>query len=185
MRRIQPAESVVLVVDVQERLAPAMPEPQLAALTRATTVLLEAAKLLGAGVIATEQYPKGLGPTIPVIQEKLTAAGVDVLPKMAFSACEADGFEARWSKLGARVAIVVGMETHVCVYQTVRELCARGVPVLVPFDGVSSRRDDHKQVGLDLCQGAGATITTMETVVFDWLRVAGTEPFRHLSKLLR
>ncbi|EYF02930.1 isochorismatase family protein [Chondromyces apiculatus] len=185
VRRVQPAESVVVVVDVQERLAPAMPEAQLAALTRAATVLIEGAGLLGAGVLATEQYPKGLGPTIPRIQEKLDAAGVTVLPKMTFSACEAEGFEALWTKRGARVAIVVGMETHVCVYQTVRDLCAQGIEVLVPADGVASRREDHRQVGLDLCRSAGATITTMETVVFDWLRVAGTEPFRMLSKLIR
>ena len=78
-----------------------------------------------------------------------------------------------------------GMETHVCVYQTVRELCARGVRVHVPIDGVASRREDHRLTGIELCRAAGATITTMETVVFDWLRIAGTEPFKQLSKLIR
>jgi nicotinamidase-related amidase len=84
-----------------------------------------------------------------------------------------------------RAAIVVGMETHVCVYQTVRELAARGVDVFVPMDGVASRRDDHRAAGLELCRAAGATITTMETVVFDWLRRAGTDVFKHLSKRIR
>ncbi|HSN99028.1 MAG TPA: isochorismatase family protein, partial [Candidatus Nanopelagicales bacterium] len=112
-------------------------------------------------------------------------AGAPVVSKMEFSACEAGGFEQLWAKRSPRVAIVVGMETHVCVYQTVRELCARGVLVHVPIDGVASRREDHRQTGIELCRAAGATITTMETVVFDWLRVAGTEPFRQLSRLIR
>lgn len=185
MRRIEPAESAVVVVDVQEKLAAAMPEPQLAALTRATTVLIEAAMRLGTRVLATEQYPKGLGPTLAPIAEKLAQAGAPILPKMEFSACEAPGFEGVWNEHPPRVAIVVGMEAHVCVYQTARDLAARGMLVQVPLDGVASRRDDHRLAGLDLCRAAGATITTMETVVFDWLRVAGTDDFRHLSKLIR
>jgi nicotinamidase-related amidase len=185
MRRIDPAESAVVIVDVQEKLAAAMPEAQMAALTRAATVLIEAARLLGAEVIATEQYPQGLGKTIAPIAERLAEAGAPVIPKMEFSACEAAGFERAWSKRAPRAAVVVGMESHVCVYQTVRELVARGVLVHVPLDGVASRRDDHRLAGLDLCRAAGATVTTMETVVFDWLRLAGTEPFRRLSKLIR
>jgi nicotinamidase-related amidase len=185
MRRIQPSESAVIVIDVQERLASAMPEAQLGALTRAATILIEAARLLGAGVIATEQYPKGLGPTIAPIAAKLAEAGAPTLSKMDFCACDAEGFERAWAKHPPRAAVVVGMETHVCVFQTVRELCARGVDVHVPIDGVASRREDHRQAGIELCRAAGATVTTMETVVFDWLRVAGTEPFRQLSKLIR
>ena len=185
MRRIQPAESAVLVVDVQERLAAAMPEAQMAALTRAATVLIEAARLLGAGVLATEQYPKGLGPTIPEIKAKLEEVAAPIISKMEFSACDCDAFDQAWAKRAPAVAIVLGMETHVCVFQTVRELCARGTTVFVPIDGVASRREDHRQAGIELCRAAGATITTMETVVFDWLRVAGTEPFRQLSRLIR
>ena len=77
------------------------------------------------------------------------------------------------------------MEAHVCVFQTVRELTARGVTVHVPLDGVASRRDDHRAAGLSLCSAAGATVTTMETIVFDWLRRAGTDEFKRLSKLIR
>jgi nicotinamidase-related amidase len=77
------------------------------------------------------------------------------------------------------------MEAHVCVFQTVRELAARGINVLVPIDGVASRRDDHRAAGLELCRAAGATLTTMETVVFDWLQRAGTAEFKKISKLVR
>lgn len=185
MRRIEPSASAVIVIDVQEKLAAAMPAPQMDALTRAATVLIEAARRLGAAVIATEQYPAGLGRTVAPIAEKLAHAGAPVIHKMEFSACDALDFERAFSERAPRTAIVVGMEAHVCVFQTVRELAARGVAVHVPLDGVASRRDDHRLAGLDLCRAAGATITTAETVVFDWLRVAGTDDFKHLSKLIR
>lgn len=185
MRRIEPSASAVIVIDVQEKLAAAMPAPQMEALTRAATVLIEAARRLGAAVIATEQYPAGLGCTVAPIAEKLAQAGAPVIPKMEFSACDALEFERAFNERAPRTAVVVGMEAHVCVFQTVRELAARGVAVHVPLDGVASRRDDHRLAGLDLCRTAGATITTAETVVFDWLRVAGTDHFKHLSKLIR
>ncbi|MGK4009265.1 isochorismatase family protein [Sorangium sp. So ce1036] len=185
MRRLEPAASAVIVVDVQEKLSAAMPAPRMEALTRAATVLIEAARRLGAPVLATEQYPAGLGRTLAPIAERLEQAGAPVFSKMEFSACDSADFERAWSQLGPRAAIVVGLEAHVCVFQTVRDLAARGVPVHVPLDGVASRRDDHRLAGLDLCRAAGATITTAETVVFDWLRVAGTGDFKHLSKLIR
>src|SRR6185369_14043339 len=105
--------------------------------------------------------------------------------KTYFSACDDAAFDRAFTALGARSIVVVGMETHVCVYQTVRELVARGLDVHVPIDGVASRRDDHRTAGLELCRAAGATLTTMETVVFDWLRRAGTDEFKQLSKRIR
>jgi nicotinamidase-related amidase len=185
MRRLVPSQCAVLVVDVQERLASAMPAGQMAELGRAATVLLEASRLLGARAIYTEQYPAGLGPTLPPIAEALTRAGATRVEKVDFSACDEPAFARAWSAVGAPTAIVLGMETHVCVYQTVRELAARGVDVHVLLDGVASRRDDHRATGLDLCRAAGATVTTMETVVFDWLRRAGSAEFKQLSKLIR
>jgi nicotinamidase-related amidase len=186
MRRLDPQASVVLVIDVQEKLAAAMPEDRMKDLVRAGTVLLEAAALLGGRVIATEQYPAGLGRTVAPLGDKLRAMNAPVVEKVDFCACDELAFERAWAAIGpSRTAIVVGMETHVCVYQTVRELCARGTAVHVVQDGVASRRDDHRAVGLDLCCGAGATITTMETVVFDWLGRAGTDAFKKLSKMIR
>jgi len=183
MRRVDPKECAVLIIDVQQKLAPAMPPEQLASLTRAATVLIEAARMLGAPVLVTEQYPSGLGHTIPAIAEKLS--GAQVIEKLDFSACGAREFERALSKTGVRSAVVVGMETHICVFQTVRDLAARGMNVLVPLDGVASRREDHRQAGLDLCRAAGATVTTMETVVFDWLGRAGSDEFKKISKLIR
>ena len=185
MRRLDPVECAVLVIDVQERLAAAAPPAQLAELTRAATVLVDAATRLGARVLATEQYPAGLGGTLAPVAAELARAGVTPIAKMEFSACDNHDFERALARADARAVIVVGMEAHVCVFQTARELAARGVDVFVPIDGVASRRDDHRAAGIDLCRAAGATITTMETVVFDWLRRAGTEAFKHLSRRIR
>lgn len=185
MNRLEPSECVVVVVDVQDKLAAAMPAAQMAELTRAARVLVEAARSLGARVIATEQYPQGLGRTIAPVAESLASASAPVVEKLHFSACDEPAFDRLFAGARARTAIVVGMETHVCVYQTVRELAARGVDVQVPIDGVASRRDDHRALGLDLCRASGATTTSMETVVFDWLRRAGTDEFKRLSKMIR
>ena len=176
---------MLLVVDVQEKLAPAMPADAMIALERAARILVEAAATLGAAVLATEQYPAGLGRTVGAIAEDLARVSAPVLEKIAFSAVEAPGFREALDDKRPSSVIVIGMETHVCVYQTVRELCARGLEVHVPLDGVCSRRDDHKAVGLELMRSLGARITTAETVVFDWLRKAGTPEFKKLSKLIR
>jgi len=185
MQRLDPRQCAVLIIDVQEKLAAAMPPPQLAELTRAAGVLIEAAELLGAKVIATEQYPAGLGHTLPSLAERLERARAPVIEKLEFSACDNVAFERALAGTRAHAAVVVGMEAHVCVFQTARDLAARGTLVLVPLDGVASRRDDHRAAGLSLCQAAGATITTMESVVFDWLRVAGSNEFKRLSKMIR
>ena len=186
MKRLDPKTTALIVVDVQERLAPAMHEPSMTALLRAAAILLEAADALGASVLATEQYPQGLGPTVAPVRERLVSRGAPVLTKTAFSAVDAAGFPAAWAAIGVpRAAVVIGMEAHICVFQTVRELARRGVEVHVPIDGVASRRDDHRQAGIDLCRAAGATITTSETVAFDWLRRAEGEAFKRISKAVR
>lgn len=185
MRRLSPKECAVVVVDVQEKLAAAMPERQMSELARSANVLLEAVELLGAHALATEQYPSGLGPTIAPVAERLERLKVPRISKLDFAACDEPAFERAWAAQSPRKAIVIGMEAHVCVFQTVRELVARGIEVHVPMDGVASRRDDHRAAGLDLCRAAGAIVTTTETVVFDWLKRAGSDEFKRLSKLIR
>ena len=175
LSRLDPASTAIVVVDIQERLAPAMPETQLAQVLRSGRILLEAAGMFSAPVFATEQYPRGLGPTVDAIAEPLEALQVQPIEKLSFSACEAPGFSEAFEAAAPRAAVVIGMESHVCVYQTVRDLTARGVDVHLPIDGVSSRRDDHRDAGIDLCVRAGAVRTTTETIAFDWLQVAGTD----------
>jgi nicotinamidase-related amidase len=183
--RLDPRESIVVVVDAQERLFSAMPEPAGKDLLRSGTVLLEAAALLGAEAIATEQYPEKLGPTLAPIAEKLQALSALRIPKLDFSACRESGFVAALAKSERRKAVVIGMEAHICVFQTARDLCLRGFTVHVPIDGVASRRDDHRTTGIELCRTAGAVVTTTETIVFDWLGRAGSDSFRQISKLIK
>lgn len=178
------ATTALVVVDVQEKLLATMPEHRRSDLRRALTILLGAARELRLPTVYTEQYPKGLGPTEAVLREELERLRAARYEKLTFSACGADGFD-QALPAGLRTAVVVGVETHVCVFQTVRDLVARGIVVHVPIDGVASRRDDHREVGLDLCARAGAVITTAETVVFDLLERAGTPAFKALAPLVR
>jgi len=185
VQRLVPSQTLVAVIDVQEGLASAMAPARMADIARGVPILLAAAKLLGAPVLATEQYPKGLKSTILPVLEKLDELGVPRFEKTAFSAAEVPEFQRRLEQLAPKTVVVVGMETHVCVYQTVRDLRAKGLEVLVPVDAVASRRDEERAVGLALCERVGAIPTSIETVVFDWLGRAGTDVFRTVSKLLR
>lgn len=185
MDRLDPRTTLVLVVDVQAKLAAAMPEASLATLVKSTGILLEVAKELGVPVLATEQYPKGLGPTIPAVAERLAALGSDALPKLTFDACSDLAIARAIAGVAPRAVVVVGMEAHVCVFQTARELVKRGHVTHVVADAVASRHEDNRRLGLALAERAGAIVTTTETVAFDLLGRAGTDAFKAISKLIR
>jgi nicotinamidase-related amidase len=185
MDRLDPARTLLVVVDVQEKLAAVMPQPSMDRLQASTLLLLEAARLHGVTVLASEQYPKGLGPTIAPIAEKLRAMGVEPMAKTTFDALGEPRIATAVASRAPRAAVVAGMETHICVYQTVRELLRRGLDVHVVSDAVASRREENRVIGLGLCERAGAVVTSAEAVVFDWLGRAGTDEFRALSKLVR
>jgi nicotinamidase-related amidase len=185
MDRLDPARSVLLVVDVQARLASAMPQASMDRLVANALVLLETARLLGVPVIATEQYPKGLGPTVDPIADRLRAMGIEPIDKMTFDACAEPRVVRALADTSPRSAVVVGMETHICVFQTARELARRGLEVHVAADAVASRREENRALGLGLCERAGALLSPTETLAFDWLGRAGTDEFRAVSKLVR
>jgi nicotinamidase-related amidase len=185
MERLDPKTTVLLVVDVQEKLAAAMPADVLASLLANAAVLLEAAKTLEMPVVVSEQYPKGLGSTVAALAGKLGPLGVSPLAKTTFDACSDLAIARRLSELDPRSVVVVGMEAHVCVFQTVRELVKRGYATHVVSDAVASRREANRSLGLSLCERAGGVITGTETVLFDLLAQAGTDAFRTLSKLIR
>jgi nicotinamidase-related amidase len=185
MDRLDPARCVLLLVDVQARLASAMPQASIDRLVANALILLETARLLGVPVIATEQYPKGLGPTIDPVADRLRAMSVEPIDKMTFDACAEPRVARALSERSPRFAIVAGMETHICVFQTARELARRGLEVHVVGDAVASRREENRALGLTLCERAGAVVAPTETVVFDWLARAGTEEFKAVSKLVR
>jgi nicotinamidase-related amidase len=185
MDRLTPENSLLLVVDVQERLAGAMPREAVDRLVANATILLEAARLLGVPVVASEQYPKGLGPTLSPIAAKLAELGVEPVDKLDFDAMGEARIASAVAARSPRAVVVVGMETHVCVFQTARELVRRGHETYVVADAVASRREENRVAGLALCERAGAIPTVTEAVAFDWLARAGTDPFKSISKLVR
>ena len=176
-------ESLLVVIDIQERLCKAMDQQVLEQLSGNTGILLEAAHELQVPVAVTEQYVKGLGSTIAPLGEKLGAAPRH--EKMAFSSCGCAGFVEQLRTSGRRQIVITGMETHVCVLQTVLELLDAGYQVQVVRDAVMSRSKRNWNTALEEMRQAGAVITCTESVLFQWLRVAGTESFKKLSKLVK
>lgn len=172
----------LVVVDVQERLCRAMDAQVLEKLIGNVSILIETATELGLPAIATEQYVKGLGETVPALKEKLAAPSLE---KMTFSCCGGDGFLETLARSGRRQVILTGMESHVCVLQTALELLSKGYLVHLVCDAVMSRRKDSWKTALKTLAAAGAVLTSTEAVLFQLLRVAGTEEFKKLSKLVR
>lgn len=185
LERLDPRRSLLLVVDVQERLSAAMPEDAMARLLSNAGILLEAAKILGAPVLATEQYRKGLGPTVAPLLERLTAMGVAPIEKMSFDALGEPRAAVALGQLDPANVIVLGMESHVCVFQTVRELRRRRIRTVVVSDAVTSRTEENRKAGLALSERCGAIPMPTESIVFDWLERAGTDTFKAVSKLVR
>lgn len=182
---VDPKRACLLVVDIQERLAAAMPETDRATCVDKTILLIELAKRLEIPVVISEQYPKGLGPTVPAIIKAIEGAFSRRFEKLEFGCPAAPAFDPIWRELGRDQWIVCGMETHVCVYQTARGLALMGATVHVPHDGVVSRSPENRRVGLALIERTGGIVTCAETVVFDALHRAGTEDFKAMSRLVR
>jgi nicotinamidase-related amidase len=174
--------AMLLLIDVQERLAQAMPPEALAQVLRNAAVLIKAAVRLGLPVVASEQYVKGLGSTVPELRALLPDAPLE---KLEFSCGSNKPLARQILKTGRSQVIVAGMETHVCVFQTVRDLLRGDLAVFVPQDAVVSRTEANRAVGLRLCEKSGATLTSTETVLFDLLGVAGTPEFKELAPLIK
>jgi nicotinamidase-related amidase len=185
MERLTPEKSLLVVVDVQDRLAAAMPPASMERLVANSTILLEAARILGVRVMASEQYPRGLGPTVGALASKMSVLGVSPIDKVDFDACGEPRFALALSAVAPRSVVLVGMEAHVCVFQTARELVRRGYETYVVADAVASRSEENRALGLDLCAHAGAYVAPAETITFDWLARAGSEAFKTVSKLLK
>jgi nicotinamidase-related amidase len=179
-QRLQRDDTAVLLVDMQERLAAAMDPSALRQVLRRCAALVEGARALGLPLAVTEQYPKGLGPTLPALREKL--GDVRPVEKLRFSALAPDVRR----QLGNRPNVVVaGMETHVCVFQTVRDLADAGMRPVLCTDAVLSRFPADREVGLQLAREAGATLSSVEAVLFDLLVEAGTPEFKRISAAVK
>ncbi len=173
--------SVLAVVDVQERLAPAVHDVE--RVVRNAAILMKAARELGVPMLVSEQYPKGLGHTVAPIRDLVH--GGAVIEKIAFS-CMADPvFADRMAALDRDQVIVCGIEAHVCVLQTCMGLLDAGKRVFVAADAVSSRVARNAELALDRLRGCGVEIVSTEMVVFEWMQRAGTPVFKTLSALIR
>jgi nicotinamidase-related amidase len=185
MDRLVPESSLLLVVDVQERLAGAMQQDDMDRLRKSARLLIETAALLKVPMVVSEQYPKGLGPTVDPLGSRLRELGITPIDKLDFDAAREPRVARAIEAVHPRSVIVFGMETHICVFQTARELTRRGYATYVVSDACASRQKDHHAVGLRLAERAGAFVTVGETVAFDWIARAGTDAFRAVSKLMK
>jgi nicotinamidase-related amidase len=179
--QLERAETALLVIDIQERLAVAMADRE-QVVTNAGH-LIAAAKLLGVPVVHTEQYPRGLGPTVPELRAALEPAAP--VEKLTFDCCGEPTFAPALAAAGRPTVVVCGMETHVCVLQTVLGLLAQGLIVHVAADAVCSRSAENRRTALELMRDAGAVITCTETVLFQLLVRAGTPEFKAIQARIR
>ncbi|MBM3483696.1 MAG: hydrolase [Alphaproteobacteria bacterium] len=177
--------STLVVIDLQERLMPAIDGAD--EVVRRSGQLIEAARNLDVPIIATEQYPKGLGPTVPAIKAALPNDAA-ILSKLTFSAGKSEDFLKVWGekrRAGRDQVVICGTETHVCVLQTAADLKARGAEVFLVTDAAGSRTEANKKAAVRRLSRLGVACVTTEMVLFEWLEVAGTEQFKSVSKLIR
>jgi len=173
-------DAVLLVVDVQGKLARLMHEAD--ALFDQIARLVRGAKVLEVPVLATEQNPDGLGPTVDEVRPHLPSAPT---AKMAFSCCGEPAVVEALEATGRRQVLLCGIETHICVYQTARDLLARGWEAHVAADAVSSRTAGNREVGLEKMRVAGAEITSVETALFEMLQAAEGPAFKQILKIVK
>lgn len=175
-------QTVLMVVDIQDRLVPAMKTKIADKVIKNTNTLLSSAKELGMPIITTEQYPRGLGNTIFELRGSIDPNYV--FEKTCFTAYT-DDVAKTLKELNRKKIIITGMETHICIFQTVRDLLDNGYEVFLTSDAVCSRKKDNYLNGLKLMENMGAVVTNTETIIFDLLKVAGTPEFKVLSQLIK
>ncbi|UCD30654.1 MAG: hydrolase [Planctomycetota bacterium] len=177
---IQPETSALMVVDVQEKLIPAIHQSD--ACVEMMCRMIEAAKVLGVPMIVTEQYPRGIGPTIDAIRKAV--GDIEAIEKVRFSGCIESVID-QLREVARPYIVIVGVETHVCVQQTVLDLLRLGYTPYVCADAVGSRRPFDRDIALERMRQAGAVITTTESVTFELLGQAATDTFRKVLKIVK
>jgi nicotinamidase-related amidase len=180
--KLDAEKAVLVVIDIQARLVPAMPQDVYLRLRDTVGMLVEGVKLFGVPVVTTEQYPQGIGHTVP---ELAAACDGTVVEKVSFGCCGEPNFLAALKQTGRSQVIVTGMETHVCVYQTVLGLLEDGYHVHLVRDAVCSRNKLDYLSGVASAVQAGAVATTAETVLFQMLKESTHDQFRSVSKLIK
>ncbi len=173
-------DAVLLLIDLQEKLMQAINRRDV--ICKNVKILLKAAQIMGIPIVLTEQYPKGLGATLPEIKQNVSM--FHYVEKVRFSAFVPETQDIL-EKIGRRTIIVAGVETHVCVYQSARDLIASGFRVHVLKDATGSRAEENYNSALALMSKMGAVISTAETVLFDMLKTAASPEFKQISALVK
>ncbi len=171
----------LVLVDAQEKLMKVMRDPE--RVIDRMHKLLHLARVYDLPVILTEQYPKWLGPTLPNVQDLLPE--YDPIEKLDFDCCRVDLFNTRLEAAALKNIILMGVETHICIFQTCVSLLKMGYTVHIPHHAVDSRTEDNWQVGLSLMEAAGAVITSAETIIFQVMERAGSGEFKEMMKVVK
>ena len=182
---LEAERSILIVIDLQQKLVPAIDKGKQVVANAA--ILLEGAGQLGVPAIVSEQYPKGLGPTLEVITARLTNKS-KIISKLTFSAARSEDFSRELSALrahGRDQMVVCGAETHICVLQTVADLLAQGLAVFLVSDASGSRTEENRRAGAERMACLGAQCVSSEMVLFEWLEAAGSNEFKSISKLIK
>lgn len=172
--------TVFVLVDVQDAFKPVIYEFD--RVVENSNKLLKGAEILGVKVIATEQYPKGLGKTV---KEIYLPKGVEPIPKVCFSCLGSSEFMARLEKTKAKSVVLFGIEAHICLLKTALDALEKGFEVHVVEDAISSRTKKNNKIGLERMKQAGAFIASTEMVLFQLMEKAGSEEFKEISKLVK
>ena len=173
------SDTGLLVIDVQGKLMEKILGKE--EILSRIGILVEGAKILGLPIQATEQYPKGLGATVPELAEKLPARQ----EKLSFSCAAVPEVTAFFQSKKIQKVLLAGVETHVCVAQTALDLISQGFQVYVVVDATGSRHEMDREVGLRRMEKSGVTLTTTEAALFEWTEKAGTPEFRQISQLIK
>jgi nicotinamidase-related amidase len=174
-------DTLLVIVDIQTKLLNVIFEQE--RLVSVCRKLIRAAELLAVPMVMTEQYPKGIGPTDSRILAALSE--VETIEKVSFSCCGAEDFDQKIANSGRKQIVVIGIEAHVCVLQTVHDLLHQGYFVYVPYDAVSSRKESDYKNALNRMRQAGAVIGSVESAAFELLEKAGTPVFKEVSRLIK
>jgi len=178
---IDAATSCLLVIDIQAKLNPVMFDPARA--PKGAAKLMLGADILGVPTVVTEQYSKGVGPTVDDLQDFMPADCP--MEKNTFSCVADDAFMTRFRALGKKQAVIAGIEAHICVLQTSLQLLGEGVEVFVVEDATASRTVENHRAGLERIRQEGGRIVSVEMVLFEWLKRSGTPEFKQISQLIK
>ena len=178
---LTPENTCLVIVDIQENLLPVMAEPE--RVVKNTAVLIQTAKALNIPILWCQQVPKALGATVESVACHL--GGVEPINKFSFSCCGDEAFLTKLDETKSKSAVICGIESHVCIFQTAVDLMQKGLNVHVVADAISSRTVENKQIAINRMTKEGVTVTSTEMLLFELLKDTKHEKFRELAKLIK